>query len=132
MVIKGLLQKGSNSDKEFLDKIVQMPINLPKIPSENIGNYLVNNISELLQELNIPSEKKKNFQDSFLPDYRVYYSKFFRTLRSAKRYVNGNRATLPLIKGEVKFTGLFLCLKLYGNFFPSVYDEYMDNRKILH
>lgn len=127
-IIERLLQKGLNSGKDFLDKIVQMPVNLPKIPSEDIGNYLIDNINKLLQEINLSDYKKKNFYKEFLPNYREYCSKLFRTLRHIKRYINGIRATLPSIKREVNLHDFFI-LEIICNFFPLSYDDIWNNRR---
>jgi hypothetical protein len=44
VIIEKLLQKDLNSGRQYLEKIVQMPINLPAVPSETIANFLIENI----------------------------------------------------------------------------------------
>jgi hypothetical protein len=129
LVIERVLQKEFNSDKQYLEKIVQMPINLPAIPRESIGNFLINEINELLKRMSISDDKKKNFYEGeFLPTYRTYISKLFRTLRHAKRYINGLSATLPAIKSEVNLND-FLILEVIRIFYPSVYNDIWNNRR---
>jgi len=53
-------------------------------------------------------------------------SKFFKTLRRVKRYVNGLRSTLPLVKNEVNLYD-FLILEIICNFFPKIYDDIWRN-----
>lgn len=128
LVIEKLLQKDLNSDRQYLEKIVQMPINLPAIPSENISNFLINNINELFKRINIPDDKKENFYNEFLPTYSAYISKIFRTLRHVKRYINGLSATLPAIKSEVNLNDFFI-LEAIRVFYPSIYNDIWNNRR---
>jgi predicted KAP-like P-loop ATPase len=129
LVIERLLQKEFNSDKQYIEKIIQMPINLPAIPRESIGNFLINEINELLKRMSISDDKKKNFYErEFLPTYRTYISKLFRTLRHAKRYINGLSATLPSIKSEVNLND-FLILEVIRIFYPFVYNDIWNNRR---
>jgi len=128
LVIEKLLQKDLNSDRQYLEKIVQMSINLPAIPSENISNFLINNINELLKRMSIPDDKKENFYKEFLPTYRAYIPKFFRTLRHVKRYMNGLSATLPAIKSEVNLNDFFI-LEAIRVFYPSIYNDIWSSRR---
>ncbi len=128
IVIEKLLQIDLNSDRQYLEKIVQMPINLPAVPSGNIGNFLIKNIDELLKRINISDDKGENFYKEFMPTYRAYISKFFRTLRHVKRYINGLSATLPAIKSEVNLNDFFI-LEVIRVFFPSIYNDIWSNRR---
>jgi len=128
LVIEGVLQKEFNSDKQYLEKIVQMPINLPAISRKSIENFLINEINKLLKRMSIPDGKKESFYKEFLSTYRTYISKLFKTLRHAKRYINGLSATLPAIKSEVNLND-FLILEVIRIFYPSVYNDIWNNKR---
>jgi len=124
---RGVIQKylGSdlNSDREFLDKIVQNPINIPAISREDISAFLFSNIDTLLKEsIGLSAEKIVNFKEEFESTYRTHITKLFRTFRQVKRYLNGLYSTLPAIKTEVNINDFFI-LEIICIFYPKLYDD---------
>jgi len=113
-------------DSEFLEKIVQKPIPLPAIEQQDIGQFLDNHIEKLFDELVISKERRKKFEEDFSVIYRTQVKKIFKTLRRAKRYLNGLRSTLPTIKNEINLKD-FLILEIIRNFFPKIYDDIWSN-----
>lgn len=127
IVIEKLLQKELNSDKEYLEKIVQIPINLPSISSDSIGNFLKEKIEKLLERIKISDDDKKDFYDEFSFTYMRYILKCFKTLRHVKRYINGLSTTLPAIKSEVNLSDFFV-LEAIRILYPSIYYDIWINK----
>ena len=113
-------------DSEFLEKIVQKPISLPAIEQQYIDQFLDNNIEKLFNELVISKERREKFEKDFSLIYRTQVKKIFKTLRRAKRYLNGLRSTLPPIKNEVNLHD-FLILEIINVFYPKVYSDIWKN-----
>ncbi len=115
-----------NIDSEFLEKIVQKPISLPAIEQQYIDQFLDNHIEKLFDELVISKERRGKFEKDFSAIYRRQIVKFFKTLRRAKRYLNGLRSTLPTIKNEVNLHD-FLILEVIRVFCSRLYSDIRNN-----
>jgi len=126
IVVQSYFKKYLNVDSEFLEKIVQKPIPLPAIEQQNIDQFLDIHLEKLFDELAISKERREKFYKDFHLIYLMQISKFFKTLRRVKRYVNGLRSTLPLVKNEVNLYD-FLILEIICNFFPKIYDDIWGN-----
>jgi len=126
IVIQNYFKNDLNVDSEFLEKIVQKPIPLPAIEQQDIDQFLDNHLENLFEVLTISKERREKLNKDFLLIYQTQIRKFFTTLRRAKRYLNGLRSTLPLIKNEVNLHD-FLILEIIRNFFPKIYNDIWRN-----
>ncbi|GAG78424.1 unnamed protein product, partial [marine sediment metagenome] len=73
---------------DYIEKIVQMPIQLPKIEQNTIDNFLGKHVEKFLDEIKVPNEEKTKFINNFSSFYVIEIRKLFKTLRHAKRYLN--------------------------------------------
>ncbi len=120
------LLKDEELGKEYLEKIVQKPIKLPAIEKDKIDNFLFICINELLENEGYNVVKRKNFFEDFRYFYnRVLYVKF-KTLRTAKRFLNLLKTDFPPIKTEVN-TYDFVLLEFIKIFYPKIYDDIWEN-----
>jgi len=126
IVVQNYFKDDLNIDSEFLEKIVQKPIPLPAIEQQDIDQFLDNHLEKLFDELAISKERREKFEKDFSLIYLMHISKFFKTLRRVKRYVNGLRSTFPLVKNEVNLYD-FLILEIVRIFFLKIYDDIWRN-----
>lgn len=126
VIIQNYFKNDLNIDSEFLEKIVQKPIPLPAIEQQDIYQFLDDHVGRLFDELVISKERREKFVKDFSVIYRTQISKFFKTLRRAKRYLNGLRSTLPPIKNEVDLHD-FLILEIIRVFYPKAYHDIWKN-----
>jgi len=126
IVIQKYLKKNLNADPEFLEKIVQKPVPLPAIEQRNIDQFLDVHINKLLDEIEILKEKRKKFEKDFSYIYQTQIRKLFKTLRHAKRYLNGLFSTLPPIKTEINLYDFFI-LEIIRIFYPKVFNDIWRN-----
>jgi len=126
VIVQDCFKNDLKIDSEFLEKIVQKPIPLPAIEQQDIDQFLDNHIEILFDELIISKERREKFEKDFSVIYRTQISKFFKTLRRAKRYLNVLRSTLPPIKNEVNLHD-FLILEIISVFYPKVYNDIWNN-----
>ncbi len=126
VIVQDYFKNNLKIDSEFLEKIIQKPIPLPAIEQQFIDQFLDNHIDNLFNELVISKERREKFEKDFSLIYRTQIRKFFKTLRRAKRYLNGLRSTLPPIKNEVNLHD-FLILEIIRNFFSKIYDDIWSN-----
>lgn len=116
------------SARDYLEKIVQVPLRLPpadqdsllQITLENVDRALASSLTELEQE-----EVQR-----FLRYFRPLCLARPRTIRTAKRYGNSLSFGLPLLKGEVNAVD-FLLIEGVRALYPSVYGQLRASRELL-
>ena len=122
IVIQNCLEKYIHADPAFLEKIVQKPVCLPAIEQVNIDHFLEIHMNRLFDKTQIPSDEREKFEEDFSFIYQSHINKLFKTLRHAKRFLNGLRSTLPLIKSEVNLYD-FIIIEVIRIFYPRVFDD---------
>lgn len=90
--------KGSYQDgREFIDKIVQVPVTLPQIPQYDMRKLVKEELSSTLKDIS-EAEQIDDIITEVLP--------FISTYRELKRYCNQLSFVLPHLKGEVSIQDL--------------------------
>lgn len=125
-VILNYFRENMKADPEFLEKVIQKPVQLPAIEQRNIDHFLDRHIGKLFDDMRIPPNKRENFNENFSYIYLSQIRNLFKTLRHAKRYLNGLRSTLPPIKNEINLYDFFI-IELIRIFYPKVYSDIWRN-----
>ena len=112
--------------RDYIEKIVQKPVPLPKVRKEQVDRFFEQQIGLFFNEVGISKEEKAKLESTFPYVYQTQITKLIRNLRGVKRYLNGLRSTLPPIKSEVSIYD-FLILELIRIFYPRVYDDIWEN-----
>lgn len=131
MVAAALDEKYPGNENEsglnFLEKIVQVPLKLPKVRRTDLLNdVLFPGINKLLEthSFNLTEETARNIADALHSNLQKRLS----TPRMVKRYLNGLTFALPILKGEanpydiILVEGLRIC-------YPEAYDFVYQNRE---
>lgn len=121
--LKGYYGDDFSDGKQFLEKIIQVPILLPKVQISNMKYDIRLRMHDLLSEYNVCDEKiLQEIVDSIWP--------ILDTPRQIVRYVNQVNLVLPAIHKEVNIVHLCLleAIKLIDF---SVYQMLYDNWRIL-
>ena len=126
IVVKKYLKDKFGMDTEYLEKLVQKPIQLPAIEQKQIDEFLNVNINRLFDQTAIKDATIKKFNEEFYYIYQTQIKKLFKTLRHAKRFLNSLLSTFPAIKNEVNFHDFFI-LEIINNFYPKVYIDIWRN-----
>jgi len=138
VVVRRTLKETENVDPEFLEKIVQKQIQLPAVDRMDLDRFLLfsdpegggghrSAIDLLFDELKIDPRIREEFDKNIVPFYHRHLTSLFRTIRQAKRFMNGLRATFPPIKVEVNLYDFFL-LEVIRVFFSEVYRDIWTSR----
>jgi len=98
---------GTETDgKQFLEKIIQVPLYLPKLRSYDLRDYCFNSVDQAVQGAKI------TLSDDDVRVFVLYFTKGLevrlKTPRMAKRYANALAFSLPLLKNEVNVVDLML------------------------
>ncbi|MEL3971168.1 P-loop NTPase fold protein [Rossellomorea oryzaecorticis] len=131
-VVSSALQEryGDNAlgtGNSFLEKIIQVPLELPSIESEDLRNFCFNEIDQVLNFSNIEltEEDVRQFVSNFSKGLEAH----LKTPRQAKLYSNILMFSLPILKGEANFVDLML-VEGIRVLLPEVYTLIRDNRDL--
>ncbi|QQD13148.1 P-loop NTPase fold protein [Sphingobacterium sp. UDSM-2020] len=116
-----------NTSVNYLDKIFQLEIALPKTENHLVTDALVENLKSIIKE-----DDLKYLKDNFIPlnfesGYEESISPLFNTHRDIIRFVNSFKLTYSLISNEVDFAQL-LYSQLLKFKFPIAYDLLYEKR----
>lgn len=121
IVVKALEESQRYSSEKYLEKIIQLPITIPKITNKEIKilfNYYINKIIE--------DSLITNEEISSLSNYYYLMSDYFRNIRDLKRYFNILYLYLPTVRNEVDIVD-FMVITLIQLFENNIYHLIKNN-----
>jgi hypothetical protein len=127
MVSKMVGQKYGDSQESglfFLEKIIQVPLYLPKANSNDLRIFGLTLVSDVLNNINMmPSEdQQREFAEAFNSGLLLRMT----SPRIATRYANILNFSLPILKGQVNIVDLML-IEGVRVFYPKYYDLVMNH-----
>lgn len=117
------LQKGFGD--KYLDKIVQVPIEVPKLSKGDEERFLIGKMNNIIKD--IPEDKID--QVYWWNLYHSGIKTFFKNLRNVNRYINILNFNFELTKNEVNIVDLFAITSIQV-FLPEVYYEIRENKEL--
>jgi len=125
-VVKNALEKvQGGSGIGYLEKVVQIPFEIPLISKQEVEHLLFSKLDELIKDL---PEGKWN-QNYWINIYNSGLKYFFGNIRDVTRYINSLRFSFEIVKGEVNTIDFFAITGVQV-FFPEVYYGIRDNKDI--
>lgn len=117
----------TGSGYSFLEKIIQIPLQLPSIDKDDLRSLCFNAINEVLEfsEIDIKEENAREFVNNFSKGLEPH----LKTPRQAKLYSNILMFSLPILKEEVNIVDLML-IEGIRVFLPTVYTLIRDNQDL--
>lgn len=113
--------------KEYVDKIIQIPIVLPLIDRFDLDEYVDKKINAILAQNQIVVEDDR-WRDLQLLYQKVKYK--LDTPRSVNRFANCLLFAVPLIKDEVNIVDL-ISIELLRVTYPELYEHIRNNKDLL-
>ena len=111
IVIEALKKVQNGDGSEYLEKIVQVPYDLPMADANNICEIFLNKLNAIVK--NIPEEEwdREHWDDMFYYGIRHYLN----TVRDAVRYINSFSLKYSMLKNEVNIIDLIglTCLQVF-------------------
>src|SRR5690606_20067094 len=113
----------------YLEKIVQVPFELPQPSPDVLFHMLLKELEKVLGE--IPRELYGTELFAILgPEgYLPLIKSFLKTPRDVVRLVNTLNVTFPIVKNEVNVSD-FVAIEAIRVFFPEVYTKIRQNRRV--
>jgi len=125
VVITALKKVQEGSGIEYLEKVIQIPFEIPLISKQEVEHLLFSQLDELIKDI---PENKWN-QTYWGNIYHSGLKYFFRNIRDVTRYINSLRFSFEMVKGEVNAID-FLAITGIQVFIPEVYYGIRDNKDI--
>ena len=122
VVIRALEKVQEGKGEDYLEKIIQVPIELPLANKTTIKKMLIDELNAVLS--GTPEEL---FDQTYWGN--VYFDgidPFIKTVRDVKRLTNAIRVTYPSVKGEVNAVD-FIAIETLRVFCPKVYAVIKNN-----
>lgn len=122
-----IIYQDNNSGKEFLEKIVQVPFNIPKIEQEKLRSFLEEELKEIFEEKIITNNRWDKL-------YRSGLIQYFHNLRDIKRFINTLKFHVGIFKndGVLDVNSIDLVLiETLRVFEPDVYDRLPEIKWLL-
>ena len=117
------VQEGSGI--EYLEKVVQIPFEIPLISKQEVEHLLFSQLDKLIKGM----PENKWDQTYWGNIYHSGLKYFFRNIRDVTRYINSLRFSFDMVKGEVNAID-FLAITGIQVFIPEVYYGIRDNKDI--
>ncbi|PEC50279.1 P-loop NTPase fold protein [Bacillus sp. AFS096315] len=131
-VVSSALQDRYGADttgtgNSFLEKIIQVPLQLPSVEYEDLRNFCFNEIDQVLNfsGIELTEEDARQFVGNFSKGLETH----LKTPRQAKLYSNILMFSLPILKDETNVVDLML-IEGIRILLPSVYALIRDNKNL--
>lgn len=122
VVVKALTETQGIPGEAYLEKIVQVPFELPLPDKLSLRRLLDEQLSSILADT-----PEQLFDKTYwIKLYFTGIDHFIKTPRDIVRLTNTLRVTYPVVKGEVNAAD-FLAIEVLRVFYPSVYDIVRKN-----
>jgi predicted KAP-like P-loop ATPase len=114
----------SEAGRQFLGKIVQVPLDLPPADSNELRTLTFEGVDRILnaEQINLSAEQAQAFGRHFIDGIEPC----LRTPRQAKLFLNAITFALPMLKGEVNPVDQML-IEGVRIFYPKLYDVIRDH-----
>lgn len=125
VVVKALndVQKGDGNN--YLEKIVQVPFELPPIPDYEIESYLLEKLSSAIKDY--PQEKLDS--EYWNKVYHNGFKKLFKSIRDINRFLNTFKFNYLFVKDLTNIIDLIF-ISAVKVFIPELYYDIMNNKKL--
>ena len=126
VVVEALKEVQKGDGEEYLEKIIQIPIEIPQLAQNKVNETLVKRLNNIISEYNgiyFETGYWEKISDSCIEP-------FVKNLRDVNRLCNAVNFKLSTIASEVNFVDL-VAITTIEIFLPEVYDWIKNNKSIL-
>lgn len=125
IVAKALQPEQQGTGLEYLEKMVQMPIDIPLISKNEVEKMLLSQLGGTIKDV---PESKWN-QTYWMNIYHSSLKYFFNNIRDVTRYINSLKFSFGMIKEEVNPVD-FIAITAIQVFMPELYYTIRDNKNM--
>lgn len=125
VILKALEQVQPEYEGEYLEKIIQFPVDLPAVDNSYIENILLDLINELIEK--VPEDRWNNFYWGNL--YYGTLHSYFKTIRDINRFINVLKFEFELVRENVNLAD-FISITALKVFEPDLYSSIRENKHL--
>lgn len=125
IVINALKKVQEGSGEEYLEKMIQIPFEIPPISQGDVEKLLLSEIDKIIKD--IPESKWNHIYWGNI--YHSGVKHFFKNLRDVTRYINSLKFGFSILKHEVNPID-FIALTCLQVFTPNLYNGIRSNKNI--
>lgn len=111
--------------EEFIEKVVQLPFDIPAIDAQSLESLLISRLHDMMKEVPMDAWEKEYWADIYYAAFRY----FFHTVRDVARYINILHFSY-LRSRDVVHPVDFFTLTAINVFMPEVYAAIRDNKDL--
>ncbi|MDD4509737.1 MAG: KAP family NTPase [Oscillospiraceae bacterium] len=126
IVVKALKKVQEGNGEDYLEKIIQMPIQIPDIQREKLREVLFDQLNLIISEYKDISFQQAHWQRLFEP----CVDPFIKNIRDINRLCNSVQFKLTTISSEVDFADMVAISALEVSL-PQIYEWIKNNKSIL-
>ncbi len=130
-LVEEKLSDGKQSGRDFLEKIIQVPFDIPKIETTQVHNLLFSKIGAILKQ---DKSATKMFDSNYWNDiFHSGLNAYFDNLRNVYRFISTLSFNFSLLKGKTAFEVnpvdliAIECLRIFE---PDIYKEIARAKEI--
>ncbi len=125
VIIKALKEVQGGPGEDYLEKIVQFPIELPPISKTELEKLLFGSIDEVIKD--VPEDRWDPIHWGNI--YNGGMKPYFQNVRHVTRYINSLKFGFEMVRAEVNPVD-FLAITCIQVFEPKLYDGIRDNKDV--
>ncbi len=122
VVVRALSEEQNCDGEEYLEKIIQVPFNVPEAKKEQVHNVLCSELNRII----IDTTEDLLDKDHWNKIFRDCISKFVHSIRDVNRVVNTYKLKYKLMHSETNWVDL-LCITTLQIAAPEIYCWIMNN-----
>ena len=126
IVVEALKDVQSGNGQDYLEKVIQMPIQIPNIQRSDLHNFLFEQLDKIIIDFKDLGYNQKHWQQLF----QSCVDPFITHLRDINRLCNALRFKLTGISSEIDFADM-LAISILEIQHPLVYNWAKNNKSIL-
>ncbi|WP_152058931.1 KAP family P-loop NTPase fold protein [Aliarcobacter butzleri] len=126
VVVNALSEVQKGDGNEYLEKIINVPLEIPQLSKTDIDKFLFKKLNEILLEID-----EKDFDQSYWGNiFHSGYKNFFLNIRDVIRYINILRFNHDALKLNVNIIDL-MAITAFQVFEPKIYAFLKHNKNLL-
>ncbi len=123
VVIEALLEVQKGDGSEYLEKIINVPFEVPSIAKGDVDKFLFQKLDEIIKDI-----KEEDFDQNYWGNiFHSGYRHFFKNIRDVIRYINILRFNYSVLKDKVNINDL-IAITAFQVFEPKVFELMKHNK----
>jgi predicted KAP-like P-loop ATPase len=125
VIINALKKVQEGSGKDYLEKVIQVPFEIPQISEREVEHFLFEKLDELIKDIHEGRWDRTYWGNIYHSGLKY----FFRNIRDVNRYLNTLSFGFSLVKDEVNPID-FIAITAVQVFIPNLYKGIKDNKDL--